>query len=128
MLPRFKLAWISGSLHTFRRPTSAKWCSLAQGERVRIEKAYGKADFQHDTSSRMQTRFPDRLARQNLTAAAIGLLIAKGKVTREDPLSNYLDGIANGDKIRVEQWRTPESGLGEWPGGEPVPFVPAGRR
>jgi CubicO group peptidase (beta-lactamase class C family) len=86
---------------------------IAQGDRVLIEKAYGKADFQHDIGNRIETRFRIASLSKTFTAAAIELLIAQGKVSLKDPLSKYVTGIANGDKIMVEQMLTHKSGVGE---------------
>jgi len=86
---------------------------IAQGDHVLAEKAYGKADFQRDISNRVETRFRIASLSKTFTAAAIELLIAQGKITLRDPLSKYVEGIANGEKITVEQLLTHESGVGE---------------
>jgi CubicO group peptidase (beta-lactamase class C family) len=86
---------------------------IAQGDRMLVEKAYGKADFQHDVANRIETRFRIASLSKTLTAAAIELLIAQEKLSLKDPLSKYVSGIANGDKITVEQLLTHASGVGE---------------
>ena len=86
---------------------------IAQGDRVLVEKAYGKADREHDVANRIETRFRIASLSKTFTAAAIELLIAQGKVALKDPLSKYVTGIANGDKITVEQLLGHESGVGE---------------
>ena len=86
---------------------------IAQGDHILVEKAYGKADLQHDVANRVETRFRIASLSKTFTAAAIELLITQGKVTLKDPLSKYVTGIANGDKITVEQLLGHESGVGE---------------
>jgi CubicO group peptidase (beta-lactamase class C family) len=86
---------------------------IAQGDRVLVEKAYGKADFQHEAANRIETRFRIASLSKTFTAAAIESLIARGKLSLKDPLSKYVTGIANGDKITVEQLLKHKSGVGE---------------
>jgi CubicO group peptidase (beta-lactamase class C family) len=86
---------------------------IAQGDRVLAEKAYGEADIQRDVANRLETRFRIASLSKTFTAAAIELLIAQGKLTLKNPLSKYVTGIANGDKITVEQLLSHESGVGE---------------
>jgi len=86
---------------------------IAQGDRVLVERAFGKADFQHGVPNRVETRFRIASLSKTFTAAAIERLITEGKLTLKDPLSKYVTGIPNGDKITVEQLLTHESGIGE---------------
>ncbi len=86
---------------------------IAQGDQMLAEKAYGKADFQHDVANQIGTRFRIASLSKTFTAAAIELLTAQGKLSLKDLLSKYVSGIPNGDKITVEQLLTHESGVGE---------------
>jgi CubicO group peptidase (beta-lactamase class C family) len=86
---------------------------IAQGERILVEKAYGKADLQHDVVSQVGTRFRIASLSKTFTAAAIELLTVQGKLSLTDHLSKYVSGITNSDKITVEQLLTHESGVGE---------------
>lgn len=86
---------------------------IAQGDQMLVEKAYGKADFQHDVANRIGTRFRIASLSKTFTAAATELLTAQGKLSLKDHLSKYVSGIPNGDKITVEQLLTHESGVGE---------------
>jgi CubicO group peptidase (beta-lactamase class C family) len=86
---------------------------IAQGDHILVEKAYGKADLQHDVANQVATRFRIASLSKTFTAAAIELLITQGKITLKDPLSKYVTGIANGDKITVEELLEHESGVGE---------------
>jgi CubicO group peptidase (beta-lactamase class C family) len=86
---------------------------IAQGDRVLVAKAYGKADFKDDVANRLETRFRIASLSKTFTAAAIERLITEGKLSLNDHLSKYVSGIANGDKITVEQLLDHESGVGE---------------
>ncbi len=86
---------------------------IAQGDQMLVEKAYGKADFQHDVANQIGTRFRIASLSKTFTAAAVELLAAQGKLSLKEPLSKYVSGIANGDQITVEQLLTHHSGLGE---------------
>lgn len=86
---------------------------IAQGDQMLLEKAYGKADFQHDVANQIATRFRIASLSKTFTAAAIEQLSAQGKLSLKDHLSDYVSGITNGDKITVEQLLTHESGVGE---------------
>ena len=86
---------------------------IAQGDQMLVEKAYGKADFQHDVANQIGTRFRIASLSKTFTAEAIELLTAQGKLSLTDHLSKYVSGIPNGDKITVEQLLTHESGVGE---------------
>jgi CubicO group peptidase (beta-lactamase class C family) len=86
---------------------------IAQGDRVLVEKAYGRADLQRDVNNRVETRFRIASLSKTFTATAIEMLIAQGKITLKDPLNKYVSGIANGDRITVEHLLRHESGVGE---------------
>ena len=86
---------------------------IGQGDQVLVEKAYGKADFQLDVANRIETRFRIASLSKTFTAAAIEILIAQGKLSLKDHLSQYVGGIANGERITVEQLLLHESGVGE---------------
>lgn len=86
---------------------------IAQGERILVEKAYGKADLQHARANQVETRFRVASLSKTFTAAAIELLIQRRKLTLQDHLSRYVAGIPIGEQITVEQLLTHESGVGE---------------
>jgi CubicO group peptidase (beta-lactamase class C family) len=84
---------------------------IARGDQILLEKAYGKADFQHDVANQIATRFRIALLSKTFTAAAVELLSGQGKLSLKDHLSDYVSGIPNGDKITVEQLLTHKSGV-----------------
>jgi len=85
---------------------------IAQGDRVLVQKAYGKADPQIGTPNRVETRFRIASVSKTFTAAAIELLLAQGRLKLSDPLSQYVAGIPNGGSITIEQLLLHESGVG----------------
>jgi CubicO group peptidase (beta-lactamase class C family) len=86
---------------------------IAEGDRVLVEKAYGKSDFQRDIANRIETRFRIASLSKTFTAGAIELLVAQGKLSLNNHLSQYVKGIPNGDAITVKQLLLHESGVGE---------------
>jgi CubicO group peptidase (beta-lactamase class C family) len=86
---------------------------IAKGDQVLIEKAYGKANFQHNVANQVGTRFRIASVSKTFTAAGIELLIVQGKLSLKDHLSKYVSGIPNGDSITVEHLLLHESGVGE---------------
>jgi CubicO group peptidase (beta-lactamase class C family) len=86
---------------------------IAQGDQILVQKAYGKADFQHNVVNKIGTRFRIASLSKTFTAAAIELLIAQGKLSLKDHLTKYVGGIPNGTEMTVEQLLTHESGVGE---------------
>ena len=91
---------------------------IAQGDRVLVEKAYGKADLQLGTPNRVDTRFRVASVSKTFTAAAVELLVAQGKLKLTDTLSRYVSGIPNGDSITIEELLLHESGVGVIEGGD----------
>jgi CubicO group peptidase (beta-lactamase class C family) len=86
---------------------------IAQGDQILVQKAYGKADFQHNVVNQIGTRFRIASLSKTFTPAAIELLTAQGKLSLKDHLSKYVSGIPNGAEITVKQLLTHESGVGE---------------
>lgn len=86
---------------------------IAKGDQILVEKAYGKANFEHDVANEVGTRFRIASLSKTFTAAAIELLTAQGKLSLKDPLSKYVSGIPNGDSITVEHLLLHQSGVGE---------------
>jgi CubicO group peptidase (beta-lactamase class C family) len=85
---------------------------LAQGDKVIFEKAYGMADPQVGTPTRVETRFRVASLSKTFTAAAVEKLVLDGKLRYADPLSRYLNGVPNGDSITIERLLLHESGVG----------------
>jgi CubicO group peptidase (beta-lactamase class C family) len=85
---------------------------IAEGDRVLAEKRYGMADFVRGVPNRIGTRFRVASLSKTFTAAAVEILIDRGKIHLSDPLGSYVPGIANGGQITVEQLLSHQSGVG----------------
>jgi CubicO group peptidase (beta-lactamase class C family) len=85
---------------------------IAQGDRVLVEKAYGDADFGHQTPNSIDTRFRIASLSKSFTAAGIEMLAKQGKLSFKDHLSRYITGIPNGRIITIAELLTHTSGVG----------------
>ena len=86
---------------------------IARGDQILFEKAYGKANFEHDVANQIRTRFRIASLSKTFTAAAIELLAAQGKLSLKAHLSQFVNGIPNGDTITVEHLLLHEAGVGQ---------------
>jgi len=91
---------------------------IAQGDRVLVQRAYGKSDPQLGTPNRIDTRFRTASISKTFTAAAIEILVAQGKLKLTDKLGQFVTGVPNGDSMTVEQLLLHESGVGVIEGGD----------
>jgi len=91
---------------------------IAQGDKVLVQRAYGKADPQLGTPNRIDTRFRTASISKTFTAATIEILLAQGKLKLTDKLGQFVTGVPNGDTITVEQLLLHESGVGVIEGGD----------
>lgn len=74
-------------------------------------KAFGVADTA--TGSPMKTDFYSRIGSvtKTFTATAVLQLVDDGKVSLEDPIADYVEGVPNGESITVRQLADMRSGL-----------------
>jgi CubicO group peptidase (beta-lactamase class C family) len=86
---------------------------VAQGDRILAVREYGMADRAHSRRNLRSTAFRIASLSKTFTAAAIVMLIERGKVHLRDPLSRFFSDFPNGDHITVEQLLSHESGVGE---------------
>ena len=85
---------------------------IAQGDRVLVEKAYGEADFAHGRPNTVDTRFRIASLSKSFTAAGIEMLAKQGKLSFDDHLSRYIEGIPNGHIITIRELLLHTSGVG----------------
>ena len=89
--------------------------AIVRGDRIVFAHAYGKQ------SETMATPDPAALYQiasvsKQFTAAAILLLQDEGKLRLDDPVSRYVPGITDGDKMTIRQLLSHTSGLQDyWP-------------
>jgi CubicO group peptidase (beta-lactamase class C family) len=89
--------------------------AVVQSGKTVYTKAYGK---QSDAIPVARTDVPYQIASisKQFTAAAILLLEDQGKLSLDDPISKYVPGITDGDKITIRQILSHTSGLQDyWP-------------
>ena len=91
---------------------------MAQGDRLLVQRAYGKADPQLGSPNRIETRFRTASISKTFTAAAIEMLLAQGKLRLSDALAQFVSGVPNGASITIEHLLLHESGVGAIEGGD----------
>jgi CubicO group peptidase (beta-lactamase class C family) len=85
---------------------------IAQDNQVLFEKAYGFANAANKTANTTETAFRIASLSKTFTAAAISILIERGKVKLQDPLKSYIPDFPNGENILVRQLLLHSSGVG----------------
>jgi CubicO group peptidase (beta-lactamase class C family) len=78
---------------------------IAQADRVLVAQAFGEADFAQGRPNRTATRFHIASLSKTFTPAVIEHLAAAGRLSLQDTLGRYVDGIPNGDAITIRQSR-----------------------
>jgi len=79
--------------------------------RTVYERAYGMAERRFGVPLTTATRFMIASVSKPITAAAVARLVDQGRLSFEDPISHYVEGIPNGDRITIDQLLTHHSGL-----------------
>jgi len=106
-------AAVSQSLAAYQVPSAS--IAIVRGGRIVLAKAYGKASERLPVA---RADLPYQIASisKQFTAAALLLLEDEGKLSLDDPVSEYLPGVSGGDRIRVRQLLSHTSGLQDyWP-------------
>lgn len=86
---------------------------VAQADRILSVREYGMADRAHRVRNQRSTAFRLASLSKTFTAASIVMLVERGSVRLQDPLSHFFPDFPNGDHITVEQLLSHESGVGE---------------
>ena len=86
---------------------------IAQGNHILSVRDYGIADRGRSIRNRRNTAFRLASLSKTFTAAAIVMLVERGMVRLNDPLSHFFPEFPNGEHITVEQLLLHESGVGE---------------
>ncbi len=87
---------------------------VAKGGHVLFRKSYGFANTEWRVPNSEITRFHIASITKTFTAAGIVLLERQGKLKYSDPLSKYIPGYLNGDKITIEEMLLHSSGLPDY--------------
>jgi CubicO group peptidase (beta-lactamase class C family) len=88
---------------------------IAYGGRPLLRRAYGPADRERNIPVRIDDEFQIASTTKTFTAAAVGRLVAEGKLSFDDPISRYLpDTPAAWQGITVAHLLSHESGIPEY--------------
>jgi CubicO group peptidase (beta-lactamase class C family) len=84
---------------------------VARGGRILFRQSYGMANYELRVANSSQTRFHIASVSKPFTAAAILQLQEQGRLSVSDPLSKYVPGFPNGDRITLDHLLTHRSGI-----------------
>src|SRR5689334_2458877 len=88
--------------------------AVVRNGRLVLDKAYGKAN--EGLAARSDLPYQIASNSKQFTAMALLLLRDDGKLSLDDPVSKYLPGITEGDKITIRELLSHTSGLQDfWP-------------
>jgi D-alanyl-D-alanine carboxypeptidase len=95
--------------------------ALVQNGKVTYAHAYGNARLAPDIASIPSTRYAVDSVSKEFTAAAVLLLVEKGKLSLDDPAGKWFPDLGEASKVTVRQLLTHTSGLRDY---WPQDFVP----
>jgi CubicO group peptidase (beta-lactamase class C family) len=84
---------------------------VAKGDKVLLQKGYGKANIEHDVSNSASTVFQIASVSKPFTAAAVMLLSEQGKLDLKAPLTAVLPDYPQGKKLTIHHLLTHTSGI-----------------
>ncbi len=84
---------------------------VAKGGQVIYRKALGMADMENNVSLTPEHVFEIGSITKQFTAVSILMLMEQGKLTLEDPVTKFIAGFPNGDKITIHHLLTHTSGI-----------------
>jgi CubicO group peptidase (beta-lactamase class C family) len=84
---------------------------IGKGKEVIFAKAYGLANVELNVPNQRDTKFHLASVSKTFTAGAVMLLQQRGLLNVSDPVSKYLPGFPNGDRILIRHLLTDTSGL-----------------
>jgi CubicO group peptidase (beta-lactamase class C family) len=88
--------------------------AIVRDGKLVLTKAYGKAN--ENLPARPDQPYQIASNSKQFTAMALMLLRDDGKLSLDDPVSKYVQGVTDGDKITIRQLLSHESGLQDfWP-------------
>ncbi len=107
----------------------AKWTAntpgcavgVAEDGKAVLEKAYGRADLEHDAPNVADTIFEAGSVSKQFTAAAVLLLAREGKLSLDDQARKYIPELPDyGKPLTIRHMLTHTSGLRDWGGVEEI--------
>jgi CubicO group peptidase (beta-lactamase class C family) len=87
---------------------------VARDGHILFRKSYGFANSEWKVPNAENTKFHIASITKTFTAAGIVILEQQGKLKFSDPLSKYIPGYLNGDRITIEEMLLHSSGLPDY--------------
>jgi CubicO group peptidase (beta-lactamase class C family) len=84
---------------------------MAKDGRIMLKKGYGMANYELDVPNTPQTKFHIASVSKTFTAAAIMILVQRGKLSTDDSLAKFISDYPNGKKITIHHLLTHTSGI-----------------
>ena len=84
---------------------------VARGDAILHAAGYGMADVERNIPNTPEKKFRIASITKQITAVAILQLVERGELTLDDPLSMYLEGFPNGEKILLKYMLNHSSGI-----------------
>jgi CubicO group peptidase (beta-lactamase class C family) len=95
--------------------------AVVQDGKIAYVQAYGSAKLDPQTNATTAMRYSIGSISKQFTAAAILLLAQEGKLSLDDPVSKYVSGLTDGDKITIRELLSHTSGYQDY---FPQDYVP----
>jgi CubicO group peptidase (beta-lactamase class C family) len=90
--------------------------AVVQDGKIAYVQAYGDAKLDPQTPATPAMRYSIGSISKQFTAAAILMLAEEGKLSLDDPVSKYVSGLTDGDKVTIRQLLSHTSGYQDyWP-------------
>jgi D-alanyl-D-alanine carboxypeptidase len=85
--------------------------AVARGERLVLNKGYGKADLEHNVPATDASIFRIASVTKQFTAAAVLRLVERGKLALDDEITKYVDFLMRGRTVTIRHLLTHTSGI-----------------
>jgi CubicO group peptidase (beta-lactamase class C family) len=90
--------------------------AVVQDGKIAYVQAYGAAKLDPQTNATTAMRYSIGSISKQFTAAAILMLAEQGKLSLDDPVSKYVPGLTDGDKVTIRELLSHTSGYQDfWP-------------
>lgn len=86
---------------------------IVKDKTILFSKSYGKANYELNSPMLRDTRFRIASVSKTFTAAAIVLLVNRGRLNLSDKLSKFIPGFVSGDSISIAHLLLHQSGIAD---------------
>ncbi len=98
--------------------------AVVQDGKIAYVQAYGAAKLDPQTPATAAMRYSIGSISKQFTAAAILMLAEEGKLSLDDPVSKYVSGLTDGDKVTIRELLSHTSGYQDyWPQDYVMPMM-----